>query len=214
MMEIVAANDNAGDPIVSRCQQGDKTAFRLLFEKHRAEVGRLVYRIMGPGNDLEDVVQDVFIQVYRSIGKFRGNSRFSTWLHRLTVNVALMNLRAKHARPNLSDELPANVPASSVAPDDDAVRRERVRVFYELLDRMSEKKRTVFILHEIEGLSPGEIAEIVGAPALTVRTRLFYARRELIQLLREQPALAGLADVMIRPGSADLASGSSRETLP
>jgi len=213
-MGIVAANDNAGDQIVSRCQQGDKAAFRLLFEKHRAEVARLVYRILGPGNDLEDVVQDVFIQVYRSIGEFRGSSRFSTWLHRLTVNVALMNLRAKRARPNLSDELPANVPSPSVAPDDDAMRRERVRVFYELLDRMSEKKRTVFILHEIEGLSPGEIAEIVGAPALTVRTRLFYARRELIQLLREQPALAGLADVMIRPGSADLAPGSSRETLP
>lgn len=212
------ANDNAADDVVSRCQQGDQAAFRVLFERHRGEVARLVYRVLGPTNDLEDVVQDVFVQVYRSISEFRGSSRFSTWLHRLAVNVALMNRRAKRSRPNLSDELPADTAAPGIGPDDDVIRRERVRVFYSLLDRMAEKKRTVFILHEIEGLSPSEIAEIVGAPALTVRTRLFYARRELIQLLREQPALAGLADIMIRPGSADLASRASspstRESMP
>lgn len=213
-MSVVAANDNAVDDLVARCQRGDQAAFRSLFERHRGEVARVVYRVLGPTNDLEDVVQDVFIQVYRSIGEFRGSSRFSTWLHRLTVNVALMNRRAKRSRPNLSEQLPADAAAPSLGPDDDAIRRERVRVFYELLERMSEKKRTVFILHEVEGLSPGEIAEIVGAPALTVRTRLFYARREIIQLLREQPALAGLADMMIRPGSADLASDAKRESCP
>jgi RNA polymerase sigma-70 factor (ECF subfamily) len=71
------------------------------------------------------------------------------------------------------------------------------------------------LLHEIEGLSPAEISEIVEAPVLTVRTRLFYARRELIQLLREEPALSSLAAMMVRPGSSDLASDDgARESAP
>ena len=68
-----------------------------------------------------------------------------------------------------------------------------MQAFHRLLDRLSEKKRLVFVLHELEGLSPGEIAKIVGSPVLTVRTRLFYARRELLALLGEEPSLSGLA---------------------
>jgi RNA polymerase sigma-70 factor (ECF subfamily) len=156
--------------------------------------------------EVDDAIQDVFFQVYRSIGDFRGRARFSTWLHRVTVNVVLMHLRAQRSRPNLSDPLFHDLEAAGPSPDEDSMRRERIRTFYGVLDRLHEKKRTVFVLHEIEGLSPRAIADIVGAPALTVRTRLFYARRELINLLRNEPSLAALADVMVRPGSADLAA--------
>ena len=69
--------------------------------------------------------------------------------------------------------------SGDIAPDEDAERRERVRAFGRLLDRLADKKRIVFVLHELEGVAPAEIARIVGAPVLTVRTRLFYARREL-----------------------------------
>ena len=79
-----------------------------------------------------------------------------------------------------------------VAPDEDVERRERVRAFARLLDRLAEKKRVVFILHELEGLPPEEIGKIVGAPVLTVRTRLFYARRELEAMLGDEPSLAGI----------------------
>jgi RNA polymerase sigma-70 factor (ECF subfamily) len=68
-----------------------------------------------------------------------------------------------------------------------------VHAFHRLLDRLSEKKRLVFVLHELEVLAPGEIAKIVGSPVLTVRTRLFYARRELLAMLAEEPSLAGVA---------------------
>ena len=68
-----------------------------------------------------------------------------------------------------------------------------MQAFHRLLDRLSDKKRLVFVLHELEGLAPTEIAKIVGSPVLTVRTRLFYARRELLALLAEEPSLAGLA---------------------
>ena len=82
-------------------------------------------------------------------------------------------------------------------PDDQVARSRRVAAFYRLLDRLSDKKRAVFVLHELEGLSPTEVAKVVNAPVLTVRTRLFYARRELLEMLREEPALAFVAREML-----------------
>jgi RNA polymerase sigma-70 factor, ECF subfamily len=210
----VSSEDTPADDLIARAKQGERAAFRKLFERHRSDVARLVFRMLGPKADLEDIIQEVFLQVYRSLGDFRGEARFTTWLHRLTVNVVLMHRRAARSRPQFTEEVPAGAEAATAHPEDDAIRRERVRAFYEVLERLPDKKRAVFVLHEIEGRTPSEIAEIVGAPVLTVRTRLFYARRELIQLLRQEPTLASLADVMLRPGSADLAAGEVRESVP
>jgi RNA polymerase sigma-70 factor (ECF subfamily) len=150
---------------------------------------------MSPGAaDLDDVVQEVFVQVFRSLPDFRGQAKFSTWLHRVTVNVVLMHRRSAKSRPMLAAEAPSDLLAdeAQTLPDDDAERRERMRAFQRLLGRLADKKRVVFVLHELEGLSPSEIADIVGAPVLTVRTRLFYARRELEALLPQEPSLASL----------------------
>ena len=183
------------EELVARCQAGDRVAFRDLFRRHRTDVARLVQRMLGPTADLDDVVQEVFFQVHRSIKDFRGQARFSTWLYRVTVNVVLMQRRAAKSRPILVEAPEGLTPsATSLAPDDDAARRARVTAFARLLERLSEKKRTVFVLHELEGLSAAEISEIVDAPVLTVRTRLFYARKELAEMLRDEPSLAALAD--------------------
>jgi len=180
--------------LVERCKAGDGLAFREVFRNHRADVARLVLRMTGRPGDLEDLVQEVFLQVYRSIKDFRGQSRFSTWLYRLTVNVVLMHRRAARSRPVLQaasdDGFGADV---RDLPDDQLSRARRVAAFYRLLDRLSDKKRAVFVLHELEGLSPSEVAKVVSAPVLTVRTRLFYARRELLGMLRDEPALEFVA---------------------
>ncbi len=182
------------DRLIARAAAGETPAFRELYEHHRSDVARLVYRMLGPRSDMEDVIQEVFVQVYKSLRDFRGQSKFSTWLHRVTVNVVLMYRRAAKSRPVFADEPAADsvVRSSDIAPDEDAERRERVRAFGRLLGRLGDKKRIVFVLHELEGIAPGEIAKIVGAPVLTVRTRLFYARRELEAMLAEEPALAGM----------------------
>ena len=193
MTRVVEAGDS--EELVSRCQSGDRTAFRDLFRRHRTDVARLVQRMMGPTADLDDVVQEVFFQVHRSIKDFRGQARFSTWLYRVTVNVVLMQRRAAKSRPILVEAPEGLTPSSTgLAPDDDAARRARVQAFARLLERLSEKKRAVFVLHELEGLSAAEISEIVDAPVLTERTRLFYARKELSEMLRDEPSLAALAD--------------------
>jgi RNA polymerase sigma-70 factor (ECF subfamily) len=182
------------DKLIARAAADDTAAFRELYTRHRGDVARLVYRMLGGRGDLEDVIQEVFVQVHKSLKDFRGQSKFSTWLHRVTVNVVLMHRRAARSRPVFADEPlgEAVMYGGEVAPDEDAERRERVRAFGRLLDRLADKKRIVFVLHELEGIAPSEIAKIVGAPVLTVRTRLFYARREIEAMLAEEPSLAGL----------------------
>jgi len=163
-----------------------------------------------PG-DLEDLVQEVFLQVYRSIKDFRGQSRFSTWLYRVTVNVVLMQRRAARSRPVLQEASDESFGADArELPDDQLARTRRVAAFYRLLDRLSDKKRAVFVLHELEGLSPSEVAKVVNAPVLTVRTRLFYARRELLEMLRDEPALEFVARELREEQSAEaLTEGES-----
>jgi RNA polymerase sigma-70 factor (ECF subfamily) len=192
------------EEMVARCQQGDGSAFRQLFLRHRSEVGRLVFRMIGPRADLEDIIQEVFLQVHRSLKDFRGQSKFTTWLHRVTVNVVLMHKRAARSRPQLvhpvGDETQAD---PRLMPDEDVARLERMRAFRRLIDRLAEKKRTVFLLHELEGMSPADIARIVDAPVLTVRTRLFYARRELAEMLKEEPTLASFAHAFDKLGAEE-----------
>jgi RNA polymerase sigma-70 factor (ECF subfamily) len=107
-----------------------------------------------------------------------------------------MARRAYHKRPSVLDT-PFELERSAdqrLLPDEDASRLRRVAAFRSLLEKIPEKKRVVYILHDIEGLPPTEIAAIVDAPVLTVRTRLFYARRELIKLMKRDPILAQLVD--------------------
>lgn len=204
---------NVDDQVLERARSGDAAAFQRLFREHRENVARLVYRMMGSSPDQEDVIQEVFLQVHRSLKDFRGQSRFSTWLYRVTVNVVLMYRRAQRSRPVLVEEVAAAPPVDvRVSPDEQAARRARVDAFRRLLDRLSEKKRTVFVLHELEGMAPTEISKVVDAPVLTVRTRLFYARRELEALLQEEPSLAPLASQLEEDRATAAAKRSAAST--
>ena len=192
------------DDLVRRAQRGDRAAFTQLFRRHRSDVARLVFRMLGPTADAEDVVQEVFLQVHKSLAEFRGQAKFTTWLHRVTVNVVLMVRRAARSRPVFAGEPMGDIePDRRMLPDEDAARKARIAAFFRILDKLPDKKRTVFVLHELEGKLPAEIAVIVDAPVLTVRTRLFYARRELAEMMREEPALAQIAE--------DLASAAGGE---
>jgi RNA polymerase sigma-70 factor, ECF subfamily len=194
--------DRPADPVddsaalVARAREGDRGAFRKLFERHRNDVARLVYRMVGPRAEIEDLIQEVFVQVHKSLRDFRGEARFSTWLHRVTVNVVLMHRRAEKSRPILTEELPSGSVEdhTTTLPDAEAERRKRITAFFDLVSEIADKKRVVFVLHDLEGKTPNEIAEIVDAPILTVRTRLFYARRELEEKMRAHPLLSSIMD--------------------
>lgn len=203
------------DPLVQRAQSGDERAFHQVFLRHRDDVSRLVFRMLGPGPEVDDVVQDTFVHVFRSIRSFKGDAKFSTWLYRLTTNVVRMHLRAKRSRPRVvTDEVPEAALAetrSQEAPDEAALRHQRAAVLYAALDLLSDKKRTVLVLHDLEGVSAEEIAAIVEAPVLTVRTRLFYARRELAEALSQNPIFRARDSEPTRDSGADESRDSGIE---
>ena len=175
--------------VVDRARGGDTAAFRELYAAHHRQVSRQLAFLV-PRPDLEDVLQDVFIEVFKSIRRFEGKSAFSTWLYRLTVHVA-MKSRRKHTRSRL--DIVEDVPdQADDKPTPDAVslsaeRQERVEV---LLEKLSPKKRAVLVMHDLQGVEAQRIAEILDTNILTVRTRLFYARRELEALAKDDPALS------------------------
>jgi RNA polymerase sigma-70 factor (ECF subfamily) len=179
--------------LVLRCKRGQRDAQALFYEKYREDVARTLYRVLGPDADLEDAVQDVFIEVFRSIDRFRGDARITTWLYRVCYNVGLQKLRRTRRRPEgyLSErtEHPHHeTPLRALE------RKDSSRQIYRVLDTVAPKKRLVFILHEILGMNAKEIAEVVGTNPLTVRTRLHYARKEFYakiaqsDLVQQQPA--------------------------
>lgn len=186
--------------LISRAKEGDTQAFRQLFTRHQGTVSRIVFRMIGPSPDVEDVVQEVFLNVYRSLPSFRGDSKFSTWLYRLSTNVTRMHLRRGRSRPRFAD---VEVPETRTdgkppeTPDLQVERAERVRALYRLLEGLSEKKREVLVLHDLEGVAAKEIAATLEIPVLTVRTRLFYARKDLYAALAAEPSLEGVMNMLM-----------------
>jgi RNA polymerase sigma-70 factor (ECF subfamily) len=183
------------DPLIMRAQRGEPQALRELFDRYRVDVTRVAFRVLGPSADLEDVVQEAFVQLFRSLRSYQGSAKFSTWLYRVVTNVARMHIRHERARPRFefgAGTLLDQQVSPDARPDAYAERSERLDALYRHLAVLSERKRTVLVLHDFEGLPASEIAEIVGAPVLTVRTRLFYARKELYAALAADPSLAEL----------------------
>jgi RNA polymerase sigma-70 factor, ECF subfamily len=206
---------SAEQATIAALQAGDKRAFRDLFTNNRLLVTRLILRMGIPHSELEDLIQEVFVQVHRSVKDFRGQSKLSTWVHRIAVNVVLMHRRAQKSRPFLISDEERTLRVfdeTQNAPDEDAARKERMRAFARLLDKLTDKKREVFVLHELEGLSPAEISAQVGAPVLTVRTRLFYARKELDALLGQEPSLAAFQGALTLGPSPDEGKTESKDS--
>lgn len=152
--------------------------FRLFYLEHFELVRRAVARLFGPSADADDLVQDVFLVALRKRADFAGRAAPSTWLYGIARKVVVAARRRARLRCFLGlAEVPER--AHGQTPHEIFENRESCQRLYALLDKISEKKRTVFILHEMEGL-PGEtIARIVGSPLKTVWTRLHHARREL-----------------------------------
>ncbi len=156
--------------------------FDTVYREHKARVYGTVHGVLGPTQDLDDVVQMAFIEIFRSLRRFEGRSQISTWVRRIAVNVALQHIRRKRRKRWLvgdptGDEIPQR--AAGV----DQVRRlegrEALERVYDVLNHLSKKKRLVWLLHELLGFSNEEVADFLDIPLNTVRSRLLAARREL-----------------------------------
>jgi RNA polymerase sigma-70 factor (ECF subfamily) len=180
--------------LIRRCRADERAAQDELYHRFRRQVAGNLYRVLGDRGDLEDLVQEVFVIAFRGLERFRGDARLSTWLYRICVNVALGRIRTRKRRPaaiGVADLDAANAdPSLTERPETPERslerRRDQARV-YEILERLAPKKRIVLYLHEIEGLDLKEIAYLVDSNPVTVRTRLFYARREFYKLVAGEP---------------------------
>jgi RNA polymerase sigma-70 factor, ECF subfamily len=173
-------------------QAGDVAAFEHLYQLHTRRVYALCLRMVGNPSDAEDLMQEAFLQLFRKIGTFRGESAFSTWLHRMTVNVVLMRLRKK--------SLPAASLEETTEPDDDTggprkdIGAPDLRLSGAVdrvnLERSIEKLppgyRTVFVLHDVQGYEHNEIADIMGCSVGNSKSQLHKARSRLRELLQEE----------------------------
>ncbi len=186
------------ETLVARIQAGDRDALGLLFERHASRVRRLLVSIMGPGDDVDDLLQEVFLGVHRAISGFRGNARFTTWLHRITVNTAMSALRRPRRLVAVPSETLAERPDLRADTESVAQGRAMVRRLYAILDTLTPKRRVAFTLFELEGSSIAEVARATGVTVPVAKSRIFFARRELMKKAREDETLAPLAEELRR----------------
>lgn len=180
--------------LVSRCLRGDRAASLSLYERHATFVLRSARSLGMTADESEDVAQEVFEVAYRKLGQFQ-TGQLRSWLYRIVANVVSDHHRRRRMRQVLAAILPTaalpEAPAPGPSPEGQLARRQARDGVGEILSRMSPKKREVFALYELEGLSGPEIAERVGCPVQTVWTRLYHARRDFAAIGRKR----GLLDV-------------------
>ncbi len=176
--------------LIRRCRADERAAQDELYHRFRRQVAGNIYRVLGDRSDLEDLVQEVFVIAFRGLERFRGDARLSTWIYRICVNVALGRIRTRKRRPaaiGVADLDSAAADPSLIerpeTPERTLERRRDQARVYEVLELLAPKKRVVLYLHEIEGLDLKEIAYLVDSNPVTVRTRLFYARREFYKII-------------------------------
>lgn len=192
--EAEAAPRPATDRELARdAAAGSMTAFEELYQRHHRRVYALCLRISANPTEAEDLTQEVFIQLYRKVGSFRGESAFTTWLHRLTVNQVLMHLRKRRVKTEqttddgempeqtvIGTENPGAMPVIDRIALDNAVAQ------------LPRGYRTVFVLHDVEGYDHSEIAGMLGCSVGTSKSQLHKARLKLRTLLRQQNPPPGL----------------------
>ena len=179
--------------LVQRAQRGDLRAFDLLVLKYQGRIAALVSRYVSDAGEVEDVTQEAFIKAYRALGKFRGDSAFYTWLYRIAANAAKNHLVAKGRRPGADATIEdaegfdeGGLLSESASPEALAMGGELAEVVESALNALPNELKAALMLREFDGLSYDDIADVLGCPVGTVRSRIFRAREAIDQRVKEQ----------------------------
>jgi len=174
---------------------GDMGAFEEIYKRHHRRVYSICLRMLQSPTEAEDLTQDVFIQLYRKVGSFRGDSAFTTWLHRMTVNQVLMHFRkrtVKYEKTTEEGDTPEQMVAGTANPG-------RMRIVDKIaldnaIEQLPPGYKNVFVLHDVEGFEHEEVARILGCSVGTSKSQLHKARLKLQKLLQKKanPRLVGM----------------------
>ena len=180
--------------LVKRAQRGDLKAYDELVKRYQQRIYATLYHMTGNHEDANDLAQDAFIKAYAALKSFKGGSTFYTWLYRIAVNKTINFLKQRKNKFHLSlNDIDFNAEhdpdlmalISDKTPTRDVALAELQKKLNEALLKLSEPHRMVVVLHDVQGLSHDEIAEIMGCNIGTVRSRLFYARQQMQGYLTE-----------------------------
>ncbi|WP_051400230.1 RNA polymerase sigma factor [Haloechinothrix halophila] len=190
---------SADGELVRRAVGGNETAFDVLVRRHTPRMYRVALRIVGNPLDAEDALQDAWVSAWRALPHYRGESAVSTWLYRIVTNAALVLLR--HRKPTLPldahcvsdrsrrsrfDAAPLDVVDERADPERDVIDSEQVDVALDAIASLELSQRVPLVLHELEGLTYEEVAEVLGVSVPALRSRLHRARVALLDRLKER----------------------------
>lgn len=184
--------DNLEKILTKKAKQGDTTAFEKLIISHERNVYNIAYRMFNNEEDAKDISQEVFMKVYKNLNKFDENSKFSTWLHRITVNTCIDELRKRKGKETNSIDESMSVDEGNIkkqyadttsSPEQILIAKEDINNLKKFIYSLSENHKTLIILRDIQGLSYSEIAEITNNSLGTVKSRLARARIQLRNIL-------------------------------
>lgn len=199
-LRVVRASDDAS--LTARCVAGDGAALRELFETERVRVHALLFRVVGSNAAIDDLLQDAFLEVFRSLPSFRGESSLRTWIDRCAVRAAYAHFRQKARLPVLESlQDPA---AQGASAEERTALREAARRFYAELERLEPRQRVAFTLFAIEDRPLREVAEIMESTVVTAKLRVWRARRALEKRASKDPSLSEF----LSHDSADRQDGS------
>ena len=162
------------------CRKGDQACWERLYVSHRQAVARALFRVLGPTDELEDLVQTVFLRVYKGLDRFEGRSRFLTWVCGISTYVAMEYIRKRKKNREFPDELAGErLVDPGPDPSRQLVSKQELGLLQREMEKLSVKKRNVLMMHDFMQIPTDEIAFMMDVPQATVRTRLFHARNEM-----------------------------------
>ena len=174
--------DNEERILIQRCQQGDRTAYQNIFLKYKDTVCNIAYGMFSNVEDAQDMTQEVFIRVFEKISQFRFKSSFSTWLHRIVVNMCISERRKRQkyvSKVNEFTDYYEQMRPQVKTPEDELLKKERQSQIQEALAKLKDAHRTILVLREIEELSYEELANVLQCSVGRIKSRLHEARMEL-----------------------------------
>jgi RNA polymerase sigma-70 factor (ECF subfamily) len=199
--EAVMAHDEADEALMLRYQQGDVRAFEILLTRHRKPIYNFILRFVGSRELAEDLLQETFLRVIRGAENYKRKAKFTTWLYTIARNLCVDQSRRKKHRRHQSLDAPLGksdsggtlldvVPAKDIPSDRRAVSRELHQKMHQAIAALSEEQREVFLMREFLNMPFKQIADVVGVPENTVKSRMRYALEKLRMELDEYKGMA------------------------
>lgn len=175
---------------IKKCKKGNREAFNRLFEIYQSQVVNIAYSMLSDREDAYDAAQEVFVRVYKNIGSFKEESSFNTWLYRIITNVCFDILRKRQKTSKvisisnmMGEDNDIDIPDDSPTPEENIELTERQRAVKDAISQLREEYRVVITMCDIEGMSYDDIAEMLGIPKGTVKSRINRARSSLKKIL-------------------------------